>query len=255
MLSFNDLKYASAIKANFIVYDLPFHICYHPKIKYFTKLLKISRPLAITHHNIVDIPMLRRMSDFALTFSGGVILKTVILAGFFTFLHLSNLCPHSLASFDPSRHLMGADVLFTKQHVKLVIKWSKTMQTRDSAQILTLPHLVDKKLCPRSALKALQGLAGWVPLTDSRVRKTLEWINLALGLNPSYFTFHSFRRSAATPAFNSHVPIQSIKRHSTWTSDCVWRYIQADQSSGEQLACYLFIFLRRVQQPGSYCNG
>ena len=157
------------------------------------------------------------------------------------------MCPHSLASFDPSRHL-------TKQYVKLVIKWSKTIQTRDSAQILTLPRLVDKTLCPRSALKALQslysfdnhsslfqwkGLAGWVPLTDSRVRKTLKRINVALGLNPSFFTFHSFRRSAATLAFNSHVPIQSIKRHSTWTSDCVWRYIQADQSSGEQLACAL----------------
>ena len=134
------------------------------------------------------------------------------------------------------------------------IKWSKTMQTRDSAQILTLPRMVDKKLCPRSALKALQSLysfnnhsplfqlkslAGWVLLTDSRVRKTLKHINLALGLNPSYFTFHSFRRSAATLAFNSHVPIQSIKRHGTWTSDCVWCYIQADQSSGEQLACAL----------------
>ena len=59
---------------------------------------------------------------------------------------------------------------------------------------------------------------------------------MALGLNPSHFTFHSFRRSGATLAFNFHVPIQ---RHGTWTSDCVYRYIQADQSSGEQLACAL----------------
>ena len=50
------------------------------------------------------------------------------------------------------------------------------MQTRDAVHILTLPRLVDKTLCPRSALKALQslypfdshsllfqwqGLAGW----------------------------------------------------------------------------------------------
>ena len=48
-------NYASAIKVNFI----PFHICDHPKIKYFVKSLKINGPLAITHHNIVDIPMLR----------------------------------------------------------------------------------------------------------------------------------------------------------------------------------------------------
>ena len=116
---------ASAIKANFIVYDLPFHICGHPKIKYFIKSLKINQPLAITHHNIVDVPMLRQMSDLAFTFPGERILKAVILTGFFAFLHISNLCPHSLASFDPSRHLTGSDILFTKQYVKLVIKWSK----------------------------------------------------------------------------------------------------------------------------------
>ena len=127
------------------------------------------------------------------------------------------------------------------------------MQTRDAVHILILPRLVDKTLCPWSALISLQslyafdnhsplfqwqGLAGWGPLIDSKVRKTLKRINMALGC-PSHFTFYSFRRSVATLAFNSHVPIQSIKRHGTWTSDCVYRYIQADQSSGEQLACAL----------------
>ena len=67
----------------------------------------------------------------------------------------------------------------------------------------------------------------------------LKRLNIALGLNPSHFTFHSFRRSEATLAFNSHILIQSIKRHGTWTSDIVFHYIQADQSSGEQLACAL----------------
>ena len=211
--------------------------------------MKINRPLKVSHYNIVDVPMLRRMSEMALTMPGGKIFKAVILMGFFAFLHLSNLCPHSLTSFDPSRHLTGADLVFTKKYIKVFIKWSKTMQTRDAVHILTLPCLVDKTLCPRSALKALQslypfdshfplfqwqGLAGW---GDSKVRKTLKKLNMALGLNPSHFTFHSFCRSGATLAFNSHVPIQSIKRHGTWTS--VYRYIKADQSSGEQLACAL----------------
>ena len=98
-------QYASAIKANFIVYDLPFYMCEHPKIKYFIKSLKINRPLCITHHNIVDIQMLRRMCDLALTLPGGQIFKAIILTGFFAFLRLSNLCQHSVTSFDPSRHL------------------------------------------------------------------------------------------------------------------------------------------------------
>ena len=63
---------------------------------------------------------------------------------------------------------------------------------------------------------------GWQPLTDTKVRKCLTSINMAMGLNPHYYTFHSFRRSGATFAYNAHVPIQHIKRHGTWSSDCVW---------------------------------
>ena len=188
-------NYVSAIKANFIVHDLPFHVCEHPKIKYFIKSLKINRPLKVSPHNIVDVAMLCRMAEVALTLPGGKIFKAAILMGFFAFLRLSNLCPHSLTSFDPSRHLTGADLIFTKNYVKVIVKWSKTMQTRDAVQILTLPRLADKTLCPRSALKALQllypfdkhsplfqwkGLAGWGPLIDSRVRKTLRQLNIAL---------------------------------------------------------------------------
>ena len=135
-----------------------------------------------------------------------------------------------------------------------MIKWSKTMQTRDAVQILTLPRLTDLDICPRAALKALKklypmsdksslfqyhGPSGWSSLIDSEARKVLKYINVHLGLNPSHFTFHSFRRSGATFAFNAYVPIQNIKRHRTWTSDCIWRYVQADQSSGEQLATSL----------------
>ena len=81
--------------------------------------------------------------------------------------------------------------------------------------------------------------SGWQPLTDSRVRKALKSINITLGLNPHFFSFHSFRRSGATFAYNAHVPIQQIKRHGTWSSECVWRYIQSDHVSGEALALSL----------------
>ena len=128
------------------------------------------------------------------------------------------------------------------------------MQMRDRVQCVTLPWLHDKRICPYSALKALfkmypmssnsslfqvNSSHGLITLTDSRVRKTLKNINQALGLNPSFHTFHDFRRSGATFAYNSHIPIQHIKRHGTWSSDCVWRYIQSDHTSGESLAVTL----------------
>ena len=247
-------NYISAIKANLTLYHLNFSICDHPNVKYFIRSLRINRPLSVVYHNIIDIPMLKRISRLALTFKQGRIYKAIFLTGFFAFLRLSNLCPHSLATFDPSRHLTGADLIFTKSFVKVILKWSKTIQTRDSVQVITLPRLTDQDLCPRAALKYLKkyysftdqsplfqsyGSGGWSPLIDSRVRKVLKAINKKLGLNPSHFTFHSFRRSGATFAFNSHIPVRNIQRHGTWTSDCVWRYIQADQSYGEHLVSAL----------------
>ena len=247
-------NYLSAIKAKFILFELPFVVFSHPKIKYFVRSLKINRPLTLKAHNLIDLSTLRQLSKACSQVPNGQVYRAVILTGFFAFMRLSNLAPHSLASFDPTRHLTGHDVFFTKNFVKLLIKWSKTLQTRDKVQCVTLPKLQDSLICPYRALKTLFHLysmspqtslfqlhttSGSNPLTDSRVRKTLKTLNLNSGLHPTYFTFHDFRRSGATFAYNSHIPIQQIKRHGTWSSDCVWQYIQSDHSSGEGIAVAL----------------
>ena len=130
-------NYLSAIKAKRVVYDLNFHVCEHSRVKYFVKSVKINRPLAAVYHNIFDIPMLKRMACKALPLPGGQVLKAIILTGIFAFLHLSNMCPHSSSAFDPSRHLTGHDLIFTKTFVKIMIKGPK----RDAVQIITLPKL------------------------------------------------------------------------------------------------------------------
>ena len=77
------------------------------------------------------------MSEKCAKLPHGEVLTAISLLGFFGFLRLSNLAPHSLASFDHTRHLTGEDVFFTKKFLKVIIKWSKTMQTRDRVQCLT----------------------------------------------------------------------------------------------------------------------
>ena len=183
-----------------------------------------------------------------------LIFRAILLTGFFGFFKLSNLAPRSILTFDPSHHLTGHDLFFTKNLVKILIKWSKTMQNRDAVQVISLPKVSNWAICSFRALKALKKYypmtathsafqinisGGWQPLTDSRVRKALKSINMTLGLDPAFFTYHSFRRSGATFAYNVHVPIQQIKRHGTWSSECVWRYIQSDHVSGEALAYLL----------------
>ena len=226
-------NYISAIRANFLLYDLPFVVLEHPKVKYYVKSLMINRPMSVASRSIIDLTWLRAISQACSQFPAGPVFRAIFVIGFFALLRLSNLSPHSLKTFDPSRHLTGEDVFFCKKYVKILIKWTKALQTRDKVQFLTLPKLSDKLICPFRAIKALFDIypmsahtslfqihssKGAIPVTDSRVRKTLKAININLGLHGAFFTFHDFRRSGATFAYNSHVHIQEIKRHETWSS-------------------------------------
>ena len=128
-------NYVSAIKACFVLYNLLFHILDHPKIKYFQKSVKINQHLTLISHNIMDLDSLEKISAACMTLLVAKSFK------FLDFFRLSDLAPHSLAGFDPSRHLTGQDLFFTRTLVKILIKWSKTIQTTDVVQVVSLPKL------------------------------------------------------------------------------------------------------------------
>ena len=180
----------------------------------------------------------------------GTVFKAAYLVGFFGFLRLSNLVPHSTTSFSHLKHLAKGDIFFSDAYVTILIKWSKTMQSGNQARLLKLPRL-NNVICPFLALKrCLQVVPGgrndplfqfqvqgrWLPLTDNRVRRHLRDLLPMIGKPQSCITFHSFRRSGATFAFNHSVPLQDIQRHGTWTSDAVWRYVIDSTDMGCQVA-------------------
>ena len=78
-------NYVSAIKASFVLYELPFVVFNHPQITYFIKSLKINRPLTLRPQNLIDLPMLRRISIACLDLPHGVVYRAVFLTGFFVF--------------------------------------------------------------------------------------------------------------------------------------------------------------------------
>ena len=53
-----------------------------------------------------------------------------------------------------------------------------------------------------------------------------DQISTLLKVSP-HFKFHDFRKAGSTWAFNFGVPLDQIKAHGTWVSDCVWRYISS----------------------------
>ena len=80
-------------------------------------------------------------------------------------------------------------------------------------------------LSHNSPLFAIPQTTRVIPLIQSKIRKQLATIVVSLGLEPSTHTFHCFRRSGASLAFNSNDSLQAIKHHGTWSSDAVWSYI------------------------------
>ena len=241
----------SALKANFVKWGLKFKIWDHPRIKYFLKSVKINRPLCPTRRNIMSLDMLKKLIIACNSLESHYTYKALFLMAFFGFLRISNLAPHSYSQFDPSRHLTPSDIIFKKSTMIVVLKWSKTMQTRDRVHKIVLPNLGSSILCPVNALKKAMAVyspghndplfqvlttKGFKLVTESRLRKVLSKLNVKLGFEAHHFTFHTFRRSGASCAYNAHVPLQSIKAHGSWASECVWTYIQEDEARSSEIA-------------------
>ena len=165
-------------------------------------------------------------------------------------MRLSNLAPANVRDFSPFKHLAKGDIFFSHSYVTILIKWSKTLQFSNQARLLKIPFL-HNDICPGKALKECINLVPgdsnaplfqfnlfgkWLPITHSRVRKHLKNVLQLLGKDSSFITFHSFRRSGATFAFNHNVPLQDIQWHGTWTSDCVWNYVTDSVDAGTQVA-------------------
>ena len=244
-------NHIAAIKAMSIVYDIQYDVWDHPKIKYFVKSLKLQRPMVLPKRNIIDLVTLKKMIAFCNQFSDACVYRAVMLTEFFGFFRLSNMAPHSHREFDSTRHFTGGDVFFLEHEVKILLKWSKTIQYRDQFKLIVLPKLGDSAICPYQALQKIMHLynpgqnaplfqiktaAGWQVLTDTRVRKNLAKINVAMNLPSNFYTFHAFRRSGASLAYELGIPVREIKEHGTWASECVWRYICPSASAGSQVS-------------------
>ena len=151
---------------------------------------------------------------------------------FFPFLRISNILPHTIASFDLSRHLARRDVIFGPQQATIIIKWSKTLQDRRNIKTIYISVLGASPLCPVANLKAMfntfpadrnqplflipRANGKLVPLTNSVARKHLKQISNRLQIRHP-FTFHAFRKAGCTWAFHHGVPIQHLMAQGTWS--------------------------------------
>ena len=257
-------NHLSAIKAKLSMLGVSIQAFLDPRIKYFQKAMVLHRPFKVQLKKIIDIDTLHLIVRTCDSTYMGQVFKAVYTLAFFSFLRLSNLVPHSVQQYSVLYHLARGDIIFAKPGIHILIKWSKTLQSRDTVKILKIPMLGANPICPVTAIKNLLAITpgskndplfqykrpkGWAPLTDTQVRRHFHSVLQKLNLHNSNITFHAFRRSGATYAFNSNVALQDIQSHGTWTSECIWRYITLDHQASDQVS---LAFQKHLHVPTSY---
>ena len=110
-------NYISAAKAHFIMNNLDHSVWSHKTVKYFVKSLNLTRHIALPKINVIDVETLTKLIRLCDSIYMGKIFKAVFLLAFFGFLRLSNIAPHSLNSFDSSRHLLGTFIMSHPNHL------------------------------------------------------------------------------------------------------------------------------------------
>ena len=98
------------------------------RIMYDIKSLRINRTFKALLKPVIDVTLLQRISLACDSMYLGHIFKALYLVAFYLFLRISNLVPHSFASYSHFKQLARANVIFALPGALLIIKWSKTLQ-------------------------------------------------------------------------------------------------------------------------------
>ena len=151
-------NHLSAVKTSLSMYGISVLPFLDPRIKYFQKSLTLNRQFLVKIKKIIDIDTLTNIVSVCDTMWMGQIFKALYLVAFFSFLGISNLVPHKIAAFSPLEQLTRGDIFLAPPGLHILIKWTKTMQTRDNVKIIKLPTLKASPLCPVQAVKNLLSL-------------------------------------------------------------------------------------------------
>ena len=238
------LNYMSALKHYFLRYSWRAEVLSAPIVVRGIKLsvYKPSTPKLL--FSMAHIKEIFRLCDY---FSSPVTYRAAFLIAFFGFFRISNIAPPFRSVFDASKHFIRRDVSFAHPGCHRPLKWAKNVQAPERFLSCKLPEVRDPDLCPVKAIRELLHAAPRDPaaplfllldgsiLSQPLLRKRLTSILQIMGLPRLSYGFHTFRRSAASIAFEANVPLQAIQTHGHWCSEAVWSYISANTSHSLQV--------------------
>ena len=197
-------------------------------------------PTQPDHRSAVNREELIKLVAVCNTDPSLVPLRVALVFSFLGYLRISNLS--TAQSFDPARHSSWADVRPCKQGILLDLKCTKTLQTKRGVTTIPLAALEDNRICPSATMLPWITPDKTTPLlltTAPPVGKTISASTLrvmfhraaqAAGLADKHYTPHRLRRGGASFCFQAGVPLDHIKKHGTWSSQAVDRYLLQQQA-------------------------
>ena len=159
---------------------------------------------------------------------------------FFGLLRRSNVVTPE-TGFDPQKHLCRSDLVFTKQGLRVKLRWTKTLQFKEEELVVPYPWDRGNKLCPTqaafNAVRLTPQVRGQQPglVMDNKDPPSpltaplfIKYLRRTLGQSvkdTNSYAGHSFRRGGGMWAFQQNVPLESIRHLGRWRSEAYKAYI------------------------------
>ena len=232
----------SVLKHYFAMFNWPIRALAGRKVSLLIKSVQINANMSIKVKGVINIPLLTRIIAKALKYENGFVFAALFATAFFGFFRLATLLPSKATEFEKTRFPIQNDIIWGAPGVHIIITCSKTMQASNQAKVVQLPRLKGHNFCPVQVLRTLLArtpredslplfqictMHGWVSLAAPKARSFLRLVIISLGLNPASYTFHAFRRSGASLAFDNNVELSKIKQHGNWKSEAIWTYLNS----------------------------
>ena len=217
-------NYISSIRKQTKHYGWHTHPFAHHLVSDHIRSITINSSFTPSHKDVFDLPTLAKISQACNHLCDPPLFRAAFLLAYFAFLRMSNIAPHSLWAFDPSRHLLRQDILFSHPGAHILLKWTKTMQNREDHKFIQIPELSNHTICPIKALLRSQKLRSNGPLfadrtyphspvIDTRFRDALREVLRITGIPSAGHGFHAFQHSGATLAFDNGAQLEHIMAH------------------------------------------
>ena len=158
-------NYLSAVKLLFQEWQVPSVVkdLASPAWTLMLRAIAYSAEPQLDHRSAVSKEDLIKLVAVCDTDPSLVPLRVALVFGFLCYLRISNLAPPTAQSFDPARHSSWADVRPCKQGLLLLLlKWTKTLQTKQGVTTIPLAALQDQRICPIATWNLYKQILPWV---------------------------------------------------------------------------------------------